>query len=445
MTGNTAITVYANTRILDDDAALANAAARFDAARIDYSCFPQITYPETGTVLPANLDGLDIQWTDSRDDLFAVSFETTYATVDVYTTKLERTLSADAWAQLASSHDPITMRVQGMAGSSPDVACTTVDRRLLVSDKPLTGAIYSWVDDGGGVWRHDVATRGEPEPVVLFQPTTTTSTASTASVASSCAGCAISQSGSRLAVRLDDGNGAIVDFTADRMMMPFTFDEATFSPSADKLVTAYGGYLKLISDTGSELRSIRNSAGTYGLDPQLSPDGTRLVNVEATGILSTDTASLVVRGYAYDGDTFTGTTVLVAGTAGVVNMNPTWSPDGEWIAFTRTTGWGTSQPLSSIWIVKADGSRSPVQVTAASPDVEVTASFTPGSHTIGGEPFYFLTFDSVRLFGTKDLGRQIWMTTFFPSTSLVRPAFRVPFQSATTGNHVAQWANALVR
>jgi TolB protein len=440
------IEVHAQTSIVDDDAALANAVARFDAARTDYSCFPLVMYPEQGTILPPNLDGLDVQWTDYVNDLFKVSFKTRYATVDLYTTNMEHALSADAWAQLASTNEAVMMGVSSISGGSPSVACTAQDRRLLVADQPLTGAVYSW-SDGEGIWRHDVATRGEPEPLTILPPDAlvTQTTTQYPVLASTCAGCAVSQNGERIALRLDTGDGAIIDFTQQTMLQPTAWESATFTPRANKLVIAEAGQLSLIDDAGDRLATIENTPGWSALDPQFSPDGTRLVSVESTPLSSTGSANLVIRTYDNDGNVFGEPTELFPCQAGVANYAPSWSPDGKWIAFTRTIGWGTSFPTTSIWIVKADGSQPPLQFVSPTADVDMTARWAPAVYSVSGEKFYYLTFDSIRPYGTHDVARQIWMMAFFPKSQLGRPAFHVPFQSLDSSNHISQWSQTLVR
>ncbi|HTL34506.1 MAG TPA: hypothetical protein VL326_15365 [Kofleriaceae bacterium] len=449
LTAAAGLEVHAQTRIVDAGAATANAAARFDAAATSYSCFPIVMYPEAGTIMPPNLDGLDVQWTDYVNDLFRVSFQTRYATVDIYTTDSERALSADALAQLASTREAVMMSVSSLpvAPAADAVACTAQQRRLNVSDVPLKGAIYSW-SDGAGIYRHDVAERGEPEPLVMTLPEGNAELAMSAtmpSLASSCAGCAVSQNGARMALSLDNGYGAIVDFPQQRMMQPTTWESATFTPVANKLVVEQDGNLKLISDAGTTITTIENTPGFSALDPQFSPDGTKLISVESTGFSPTGSANLIIRSFEDDGDTFGEPVELFPLQAGVANYAPSWSPDGRWIAFTRTVGWGTAYPTTSIWIVKADGTQPAHQVVSPTSDVDMAARWVPGVQALDGNLFYYLTFDSLRPYGMHDAGRQIWMMAFFPSSQLARPALHVPFQSLDRSNHVAQWSNALVR
>ncbi|HUS32821.1 MAG TPA: hypothetical protein VMZ53_30175 [Kofleriaceae bacterium] len=441
MTASTNLTVYAHTRIVEED--VVNMPAWFDALRSDETCFPFVMYPEGGTILPSNLDGIDAQWADFANDRFEVSFATQYATVELYTRNHERALSADAWAQLASTHEPIMFHVSSLSSGSPTKVCTSQDRRLLVSDKPLTGAIYTW-SDGGGIWRQDAATRGEPEPMIM-PGTGNITQMQTAPLVTSCSGCAVSRSGARMALRLDSGIGTILDFTQDRVMQPTSWSSATFTRNADKLVIAQDGILKLIDETGGELATLVNTPNKTAMDPQFSPDGSKLVSVESSGFSSSGTGNLVVRTFMDDGNVFGNPAQLVGGGPGVANYSPSWSPDGKWLAYTRTSGWGTSSPLTSIWVIKTDGTEQPIQLVAPTSDVDMAARWAPGAHSLNGEAFYYLTFDSQREYGANDIGRQIWMMAFFPQTGFARPAFHVPFQSLETSNHVAQWADALVR
>src|SRR5439155_13512815 len=187
-----------------------------------------------------------------------------------------------------------------------------------------------------------------------------------------------------------------------------------------------GGTLREIDLAGHIIQTLANAQDASSLDPQLSPDGSRLVYVQSTGLSATSTGALMIRSFQEDGDTFGEPTVLVAGEAGVANYSPAWSPDGKWLTFTRTSGWGSGLTLTAIWAVKTDGSQAPIQLTTPTRDIDMTARWAMGDQTIDGQHFYYLTFDSLQQYGAHDeLGRQIWMMAFFPETKLSRPAFHV--------------------
>ena len=207
-----------------------------------------------------------------------------------------------------------------------------------------------------------------------------------------------------------------------------------------------------------------NTAGTLATHPELSPDGNQLASVETTqGGTDYDvtTGSIVVR--TFDGtSTFGATTTLVHDASGASNFYPSWSPDGQWLLFTRTDGNSYSNPTAEVWVVKADGTLPPIQLAAAdTTTASITnswARWTPFQQSYGttNETVFYITFSSERAFGVRPLttgtygpDKQIWMAPFFPDKALAGTdpsgaAFRMPFQDFTTSNHIAQWTQAVV-
>ena len=107
--------------------------------------------------------------------------------------------------------------------------------------------------------------------------------------------------------------------------------------------------------------------------------------------------------------------------------------------------------------MKADGSQPPIELVAANATTNLTNSWgrwAPFGQSLGAnrEQMYWVTVSSKRDFGVRLVGvgqPQIWMTPFFPgrATSAAdpsAPAFRLPFQSIVTSNHIAQWTERVV-
>ena len=70
--------------------------------------------------------------------------------------------------------------------------------------------------------------------------------------------------------------------------------------------------------------------------------------------------SMVVRSLDTATNSFGRSTVLVPYAAGAASWYPSVSPDGEWIAFTRTTSYSYNGGSTQTGLVKADGSPPPV-------------------------------------------------------------------------------------
>lgn len=456
------LTVYARELRYDD--APADASLRFDGAVLDPSCAPAVSYPADGVVMPANLGELEIQWADARDDLFEVSLATTYLDTRIYTrrgnlTSVYRKLAEADWTRLAAQHEPITMRVSGVVEHAPKSVCRSAERALYVTDQPLVGGLY--VASATGIERFEIA-QPMTDPTVMFSTATWDAmlTPLVGPLRSVCLGCALTRDGSRFAVATG-GNGAVYDVASHALTsVQQAWDFATFTRGGTKLITSLGGDLRVITDDGTEVTTVASPSGYAMFDPQLSPEGRLVASVLSSGYSATLGATIEVRPFFESAGTLGEPHAIMPIVPGVASYYPTWSPDGQWIAFTRASGFGTLQTRASIWIVRADGSTPPVQLTDDAPDLDMRARFAPTVLSSGGERMFYVLFESARAFGELPAGRtQLWAAPFYPDrpvlgtglcsdndvqtgacpTRAVTPAFRLPMQSIATDNRVMQW------
>lgn len=169
-------------------------------------------------------------------------------------------------------------------------------------------------------------------------------------------------------------------------------DFATFDATASKLVTVTGSQLYLRGLDG-KLRLPDPlppaTAGALATHPEISPDNTRLANVEFTGGGYDAQAlggSIVIRSFDATANKFGAPTVLVPSAAGVASWYPSFSPDGEWSVFTRTTNDSYNDASAETWLVKAGGTQPPIQLAAADLTGNLTnswARWVPFSQTFG--------------------------------------------------------------
>jgi hypothetical protein len=239
------------------------------------------------------------------------------------------------------------------------------------------------------------------------------------------------------------------------------WDFAAFDATASKLVTVEGSQLYLRALDGALLAGPLPpvTAGSLATHPEISPDNTRLASVEFTAGYDAVAynGSIVIRSFDAAANKFGAPTVVVPSAVNVANWYPSFSPDGEWIVFTRTTSASYNDASAETWLVKADGSRPPIQLAAADLTGNLTnswARWVPFAQTFGpdNEKLFYLTFSSQRPFGVRipnGARPQIWMTPVFPARAAAGQdpsgnAFRVPFQDVNTSNHIAQWTQAVV-
>jgi len=454
---DTGLTVLVKNARADGGGVPDNAGDMFDSATETPGRAPAIKYPADAITVPPNLGALDVHWTDGAgNSLFEIALVTQYVDLRIYKAAATPTQFTPAeWALVGSTHEAVALTVAGLAGTQKG----TATQHVAVSNEDLVGGVYYWATTPQqGVMRYDMTT-----PTVApsaFFPTP-----------QDCNGChALSKDGTRMALTTiprGDGTGTIYDvvsFQPQFATQPWNF--ATFTPDNQKIVTVSDGVLSLRSSaTGAILATIPTTAGLHATHPELSPDGSALANVETTGgsyDYVVNDGSIVTR--SFDGTTFGPQKVLVANATSAANYYPSYSPDGQWIAFTRTVGRSYSDPSATIYVIRADGSGAPIRLDAAMTGTDGQtnswARWAPYSASLGSEPIYWITFSSMRPFGVlpgtpnpfnqpDGVDSQIWMTPFFPARAATGqdpsgPAFRLPFQDFTSSNHIAQWTQAVV-
>ena len=437
-----------------------NAPDLFDSATDDPARLATIVYPSDGTIVPPNLGDFDVHWSDATgSDLFEIELATYYANVKVYaatTVAADMWLAflLDEWTLVAQSElgATINVTVRGLTQASP---ATSSHAQIVVrnSREDIMGGIYYWAAantaGADGIFRHDMGRPGQ-EAEAFY----------TRTEAGRCVAChALSRDGTRMAVTYDGGGGAanIIDVATRTELVagpPITWNFATFTPDADRLLTVSGGVLSLRDPTTAAVITTVPTGG-YSTHPDFSPMGDRIVYVRAAspsadwvftgGALATQTVS---------GDTFGGEQILVP--ASPNNYYPSLSPDGQWVLFNRSSEDAYDDGTAELWVVKIDGTVGPLKLDLANIGPGLTnswARWAPFEGTYGpdAEPIFWLTFSSKRAFGVRlGAGRpQIWMTPFFPGradagSDPTAPGFRLPFQDIDSSNHIAQWTETVV-
>ena len=478
-TGGTGLTVFSQGSRADGSGVPTNASNLFGSATETAGKAPTIAYPAAGVIVPPNIGELDVHWVDTAgNNLWAITMENQYITWTVYTAATNPDASSFTpaeWASLASSRLPLQLTVAGLNTTAPTQKGTSAPQAASATNELVQGGVYYWQNiPTQGVYRYDMSTPNMPTSSFFpagQQPTT-------------CLGChALSRDGTKIALTLDGGGGrgTVLDVGNYNVDVPYAtnpvyWNFATFTPDNTELVTVLAGAMSLRQTAGGAvIATIPSSPGLLGDQPELSPDGTKLANVETifSGGYSYDymvaQGSIVMRTFDQATNAFGPIQQLVPNATGAANYYPSWSPDSQWILFTRTAGNSYSEPTAEAWVVKADGSQPPIQLmTADTTGTGLTnswARWAPFPQTYGpnDEALYYITFSSTRPYGvipltpsgyydasgTEEMDPQIWMAPFFPDRATSGqdpsgPAFRMPFQTLAAGNHIAQWADAVV-
>jgi hypothetical protein len=468
LSGEAQLTVRVKDTIVDPDVP-PDLPGVFDSAAEDPALAPEVVYPLDRILVPPNLGQFDVHWRQATANFFEVRMSNQYLDIRRYTNGDDpaqpywMAFQPAQWYPIASSREQLTLRVTGMVAGAPAKKGTSTLQYVDVTNEDTQGGVYYWATTSpAGIWRYDIA---KPTmPATPYFPDNQRP--------ASCMGChSLSRDGTKIALTLDGGNGRGTVFNvADRTpLIPFDgatqpalrWNFATFDAQGTRLVTVENGALTLRAINGALLAGPlpTTTPGARSTHPEISPDNKWLVNVEyASGSdWAATPGSLVVRSYDAAAGTFGAPTVRVASEPGAGNYYPSFSPDSEWIAFTRTASSSYDAPSARSWVVRRDGSQAPVVLAAANAAGELTTSWArwvPFEQTFGPprEKLFYLTFSSKRAFGVRmpNVGQpQIWMTAFSPQRAAQGldpsgPAFRLPFQSLATANHIAQWTQAIV-
>ncbi|MCE9575363.1 MAG: hypothetical protein K8W52_19585 [Deltaproteobacteria bacterium] len=255
-----------------------NAADLFGAATLgaDPARTPAIEYPIDQAIAPVNIPPIEAQWTAAGNDLFHLALTGSYATIDVYTTDLQATLSAPDWAALVQTvaGSNLAIKIEALAQADATTRYAGAPVSLVLShDTVNMTAIYYWASSQGNIMTQ---TFGSSDPPAL--------------VKNDCTSChSLSREGTRLGYSRCVGNdcnqlyagflkydaqtqkwGEAVDANAKAIHGSYT----TFAPvgnpfptdaTSAAIVTMINGTLSLYDpDTGAAMPSNLDDVSTHG-------------------------------------------------------------------------------------------------------------------------------------------------------------------------------------
>jgi WD40-like Beta Propeller Repeat len=471
LTGETSLTVFVKRAVIDPGLP-GDIGDKFDNATDDPALAPAIQYPADKVLVPPNLGRFDVHWTTANTNIFELRMRNQYVDIRRYSNGLiEPTrpfwtqLEPSEWFPIASTKTQLSLEVSGM--NTADTTKKGTSKQVVdVTNEVTRGGVYYWATT-------------EPDATILSYDLEKTNTVpeklynagAEPGGAGTCHGChTISKDGSRMSLTLDgnNGRGTVVNLLDRSLAVPVAdatkWSYGTFTPDATKLITLSNGQLSVrASEGGAILGTIANAPGTRATHPELSPDGTLLVYAQCSGGSDAFTTGcgLVSRPFNNADNTVGDIKVLVpAGEGGKNSYYPAISPDGKWLAFTRSPSNVDSydEPNAETWIMKVDGSAPPIQLAAAdlghAGRTNSWARWAPFAQTFGAssEPLTYLTFSSKRKYGVRlaaGTRPQIWMTPILTARAEAGqdpsgPSFRLPFQDVAIGNHIAQWTQEVV-
>ena len=382
-----------------------------------------------------------------------------------------RAFQASEWLAAVGSDSAVTYQVRGVNTAAPGSVGAAAPKTVQLSNQVMDGGLYYWATASPtnviGIFRHDMSKPGQPAEEFL----------TTNQTAGRCIAChVLSRDGTKMAVTYEDvsnppGPATMVD-VATQTIAPQTqrWNFGTFTPDNAQFLSVDHGVLVVRDATTQAVLATMTTApaNAWVTHPDLSPDGKHLVYVRPS-LTNTDfdfkAGQLYVRTYDPSTHAFGSEQPLV--NDGKNNFYPSWSPDGNWIAFNKNdAGNAYDDNTSGTWVIRGDGSQPPIELAKADDSTGLTNSavrWAPFSQTLGAanEPMFWLTMSSKRDFGVRlrNTGlaqrgaggkrAQLWMTPFFPvragqGKDPSVPAFRLPFQNLDSSNQTAQWTEHVV-
>ncbi len=188
---------------------------------------PTLVYPPDGTLLPPNMNVLEVQWlppagaslfeVDFSNSITDVRIETPCVPVAAVRTSADGgaqysgcglTLSQQAWNDIANTNrngDPVSVRVRATPPAGSCVTSSPQSVNLMFAKDDLTGGIYYWqsvlygqvAGTAGGIYYHDFGTF-DPTPTPFW---------TTGGQQNSCVGChTLSKDGVQMALMQDDAD-----------------------------------------------------------------------------------------------------------------------------------------------------------------------------------------------------------------------------------------------
>lgn len=489
VTGSATLTVVFKQDILDEGVPETVPAA-FDAlsSSIDESRAPIILYPYNETVVPRNIEELEILWTSDETDpealtVLVVESETTLTR---YFTMDDRWVPTQAqWQTLAATNSGGTLTIlpyrveatsdeEGMRLNGPAFR-PSAPTELTISRLDAEGAVYYWSISAEGIYRIPYDGTGAS----LFYPSEGTEGAE-------CVSChTLSPTGRRLAV-VYEGDPKILGMlelhedggTPDVLVSKaegVPSSRATFSPDDRYLLGVESGQLYLYDGQTLDLIAKPDLGFDRVANPAFSPDGSQLVFVVPSEFRD-DTSfyggRLAIVPF-YDG-VFGVPEWLTERVDGMNQYYPAWSPDGDWIVFNMSTedpdddseGDSLMDLSAAVYVIAAEGGVpirldrlndvSPFYLGPEADDPSVplgdmtdpakVANSWPGWAPLPDADLLWLSFSSLRGYGDRvEYGvAQIWISAFDPSLAAAgidpsSPPFWLPRQGYETTNHIPQW------
>ena len=426
-------------------------------------------YPESGTVIPANLFGFSFQWAERGRGPYLITARSGGRVVRWLTSQAQLTPEGTTWELIkrGAAGEPIEWTLSTL---SAERRCVSPITELEVDPSELSGAVYYWSTGDMGIMR---LAAGEREPEPLLTPAV--------SPELNCPAChALSRDGQRIAFTRTTfppfGDLTVSNIATPRALLydPMGVEGyfPSFSPNASYLVAGSSGRVIMRdSNSGAELNQLTLPPNTVGGIPDWSWQGDRITAVVGpSGLLNFLPNEGINSGSIYEWVRVNGERgepgldpsdwgepqLLVPQEGELSNDRPAYDPTGRLIAFNKegsdpSAGEGMGNRAVSLWVIPVgvEGA-APVELSRAN-KAELQGNSWPKWAPSDQRGRLWLAFSSFRDYGhvlpdnpNTTRRPQIWVTAIDPNAPQGQdpsaPAFWLPFQDVNSGNHIPYWA-----
>jgi hypothetical protein len=385
----------------------------------------QIVYPFAETVLPLRVLSPDIQWNGAGgNDVYRLRMSSTYIQyIEYFTGGNHYIVPQVQWENIEFSgagpvSDPLTVELSRMSGQTAYQPKTLL---LRIAQGIVYGSIYYWElpDQCGATNGKILRIKPSSEVADEFFP-----------YGGQCWGChTVSRDGGKLAAEFDAGNGPL--YTLNLQLDPVNFGDINpGAPAGNFIFSAFDntGTRLLASDNNmfspaaapltvidAVNRTVLNpnAMGSGCGEPAWSPDGTKIAGIcNLTGggwIFDASGGNLAIASIDANSQV-SGQQILVQqGALPGRPAYPTFSPDGQFIAFGRPDQGSRSTGNGTLWLVASAGGQAAQLTTAQYND---SRNFNPvfAAKSAGG--YMWMVFISRRDYGNQLVGasrQQLWI------------------------------------
>jgi hypothetical protein len=446
---------------------------------------PELVYPLAGSMHPLNLPDITFHWTraDATQQVFRLHIEGS-KTYDLYFPCTAYPLPLPAgdadecvaeipesiWAAIALDNYGAAVTVE-LSGANPEGtevgSAEPID--LHFSPYDLVGGLYYWSTGIAGTYRLTFG-QEEAQPFILPNSVENPST---------CSGChAVSRDGKVIAFTAREAEGALVvtsasDATQHTVPYAEVHDSSmiALNPDGSRALVAYAGKLELRDTSNGAVLGVvpPTMLGTQGKGyfPEFSADGSEIVltlSSQPDSDWAVRTGAIAV--LPYSGGNFGNAEVIVP-EDGDFHFYPTFSPDGEWIAFASApvglNQKSYNQSEARLRLASRDGSKifELGKATHVGSKTTTMPKFSPFALPAGDDLYaqdiLFLTFNSKMNYGValkndaivtaSQQHPQLWMAAIdLREVDGEDPSFApiwLPFQDIDQNNHLGYWTSEI--